>query len=370
VENSGTVFQRAKEAKGIGDVLGVAAHPVHHRRLKACPFCAAAFTFSYTDEHFRCWRQSCDARGDVIDLAAHVWGCSKLDAALELAGEHKGDKREWKPRPPPTPRPIDEARKRIDTIADILGGCEPARGTIVERYLESRAIDPARVGEALERLLFNPRAIYYEPNGERGALRVPAMVAQVQAHGADTGGLHCTYLASDGRGKAARDPAKKMWGPQANARGDAGGLLLIAPDPAGVLVVAEGIENALAVAQRIEGAGAFAAGSLDRLQGGMGENRWGRTDWRTPHPDEKRPAAIFKHRGRVLIVLDADMAAITINRGTRFERTVSAKHRTQIAGVLASHWWRVAGASGVRVVTPPPGMDANDLAARQEAQQA
>lgn len=367
MQSSDTVFQRAKNAKGIGDVLGVPAHAVHHRRLKACPFCAGAFTFSYTDEHFRCWRQSCDARGDVIDLAAHVWGCSKLDAALELAGEHKGDKREWKPKAPPKPRPLDEARQRLDTIADILAGCEPARGTIVERYLESRAIDPARVSEALDRLMFNPRAIYFEANGERGAVRAPAMVASVTAHGVDTGGLHCTYLASDGSGKAKRDPAKKMWGPQRNGRGDAGGMLLIAPQPGGVLVVAEGIENALTMAQRIEGAGAFAAGSLDRLQGGLGDNQWGRTDWKAPFPNAEKPAAIFKHRGTVVIVLDADMAPLIINQGTRFEKTISGERRAQIAGVLASHWWRVAGASGVRVVTPPAGMDANDLA-RREAQ--
>lgn len=364
-----SVFQRAKDAKGIGDLLGVAAHPVHHRRLKECPQCASRFTFSYTDAHFKCWRASCAIAGDVIDLAALLWGCSKLDAALELASETRdAPKREWKPKPKPQAAIADQ-RRRLDTIADILAGCEPARGTIVERYLESRAIDPARVSEALDRLAFNPRAIYFEPNGERGAVRLPAMVSHVAAQGLDTGGLHCTYLAGDGRGKAARDPAKKMWGPQTNKRGEAGGMLLIAPDPAGMLVVAEGIENALTFAQHIEGAGAFAAGSLDRLQGGMADNQWGRTDWKAPSADEKRPAAIFKHRGSVLIVLDADMAPLIINKGTRFERTISSARRAQIAGVLASHWWRVAGASGVRVVTPPAGMDVND-AVREEAKRA
>lgn len=362
-----SIFQRAKDAKGIGDLLGVAAHPVHHRRLKECPQCASRFTFSYTDAHFKCWRASCASSGDVIDLAALLWGCSKLEAALELAGETRGQpKREWKPRPKPKPA-IDEQRRRLDTIADILAGCEPARGTIVERYLESRAIDPSRVSEALDRLAFNPRAIYFEANGERAAVRVPAMVAQVTAHGVDTGGLHCTYLAPDGRGKAARDPAKKMWGPQTNARGEAGGLVLIAPDPDGALVVAEGIENALTVAQRIEGAGAFAAGSLDRLQGGLGDNQWGRTDWRAPHPDPARPAAMFKHRGTVLIVLDADMAPLIIDKGTKFERIIPSERRAQIAGVLATHWWRVAGAARVRVVMPPEGMDANDRAREVQA---
>lgn len=360
-----SIFLQAKLKLGIGSLLNVDAHPVRWKRLKECPLCGGKFTFSFTDERFTCWSASCAERGDVVELAAKVWSMSPYRAACEIVGARDDvAKRKWSVQPKRAPDDLDADLKRLDTIGDILAGAVPARGTIVETYLQSRGIAPADYAGAIEHVLFNPRAIYFEANHDRGAVRKPAMIMRVVRDRVETGGIHCTYLRADGRGKTKATPAKKMWGPQADAQGRPGGLLLLPPKPGGLLVVAEGFENALTVAGGRD-AGAFAAGSLDRMQGGMALDAWGRADWREPAPNEDRPAATIRHDGPVLLVLDGDMQPLTLDEGKPWQRTISARKRAQVCGLLAAHWWRKAGATDVRTVLRV-GSDANDLLREEE----
>lgn len=382
-----SVFDRVRATRGLRDVgslLNVAAGQ-SWRRLKVCPLCQGRDDFSYKAQAFKCWK--CGEHGGVADLAAHLWGCSPFEAACQLLGvsvddERKayaaahngkqpigGDVRREKPKLVVRPREGGDA-DRDDVLREIRREMRRATNSIVERYLVSRGL-PA----SFERYVFFCPDAPYDVTALWGrGRRLPAMVCVVEVNGVPTGGLHLTYLRSDGRGKAdtlgPKEPRKKMWGPQSRPGGGApGGILLMKPrDATSVMCVAEGVENALSLAHVVgNGAGAFAAGSLDRLQGGMKQTPWGAVDWKTPAPDPKKPAATCAIEGPALIAVDSDMADLVINRGTRWEKTIPAARRAQVSGVLASHWWRAAGASDVQCVTPPAGKDINDLVTEHAA---
>lgn len=357
-----TVFALARKAADVGDVLGVPAG-ARWRRLKVCPLCGGRDDFAYTASAFRCFK--CGEAGDAVALKSKLDRLSPFEAACKLAGldveaqrtayaaEH-GVKRG--PRKPLTPPPAAYATT-LEVVARVKRRLVGAEGTIVERYLAARAL-PA----AFARFVWFCADAPYDAGALWGRGRAfPAMVCVVTRGGRETGGLHLTYLRGDGAGKVdtlkAGEPAKKMWGPQSDGLGRPGGLLLIAPaTPSAVLCVAEGVENALTLAAAVGGgAGAFAAGSLDRFQGGF------LGGWKAPVPDPVKPAATVPHTGPVVLGVDADMKPLVLNAGTRFERVVTPARRAQVSGLLAAHWWRLAGASDVRVASPPAGKDWNQL---------
>lgn len=122
-----------------------------------------------------------------------------------------------------------EADKRARQARAIWDAALPVCGTIAETYLRGRGI----TCDLPNTLRFHPEC--WHPT----ARRLPAMVAKVE--GAERSALHRTWLAPDGRGKAAIDPAKAMLG------ATLGGAVRLTAVP-GPLVVAEGIETALSLA--------------------------------------------------------------------------------------------------------------------------
>lgn len=125
--------------------------------------------------------------------------------------------------PPPAPMRTEYAGR---VALDIWLAASPISGTIAEKYLRSRGLPLPPTGHL--RFVANCR----HPTG----VYAPAMVARVK--GADGFGIHRTYLAPDGSGKASLSPARAMLGA---ASGGAVRLL----EGRGALVVSEGIENAL-----------------------------------------------------------------------------------------------------------------------------
>jgi hypothetical protein len=134
----------------------------------------------------------------------------------------------------------------------------PARGTIVESYLQSRAIELTAIPATIRYLpawrpehhpaMISVFAIPDEP--EPGQL----CVARQAIHG-----VHLTLLRPDGLGKALVEPSKIMI-----AR-SIGVPIVVAPMSDGLgLVIAEGIEDALS-AHAATGLGAWAAGSAGRM---------------------------------------------------------------------------------------------------------
>jgi CTP:molybdopterin cytidylyltransferase MocA len=177
-----------------------------------------------------------------------------------------------------------------------------APGTPVEAYLETRGIDlPPPDSLRFQASLKHPSGTIW-----------PAMVALV-TRGTDGAPLaiHRTFLARDGRAKAAVEPARMMLGP---CRGGAVRL----GDPQGVLMVGEGIETCLA-AMQASGHPAWAALSTSGL----------------------RALDLPKAVHDVIVLADGDEPGEAAARAS------------------ARRWAREG--RRVRIARPPAGLDFNDL---------
>ena len=131
---------------------------------------------------------------------------------------------------PPVPRGSTEAARRLWAIA------KPIDGTLAEAYLQARGITDVRGCEALR---FHPRC-WYRPDDYAPTETWPAMIAAVTNLSGATTGVHRTWLAPDGLGKAPIDTPRRAMG----------GLLghAVRFGAAGdVLAVGEGVETVLSL---------------------------------------------------------------------------------------------------------------------------
>jgi hypothetical protein len=204
-----------------------------------------------------------------------------------------------------TPKPTGpdpEALKRSDAASKIYAASVTAAGTIVEAYLRSRDL----VLPPPPCLRFLPRLKH--PSGQF----FPAMVAPVVlSSSGEFMGIHRTFLAQDGSGKAPVKPAKMMLGPCA------GGAVHLA-EPEEPLMVGEGIETCLA-AMQATGNPAWAALSASGLK-----------------------ALVLPAKVREVIILaDGDETG-------------------EAAAQASALRWKREGRT-VRIARPPDGMDFNDL---------
>lgn len=277
-----------------------------------------------------------------------------------------------------------------------------ARGTIVESYLRHRGVDPAASG-LIDVVRFLPRcptAVWRR--GSMPSLTAPAMLAPVCRVEGPRGeralvqqGVHVTFLAPDGRGKAKLPswtdragkehgrPSRKIWGEAAR------GCVPVPPvgwaewrdaawlDRGGSLVIGEGIESTLSLmvfeALLRPVRGALATLSLGNLQGHWVEDG-PKLDGAPSLPlwnvrsDAQRPPVTIPDAGAVTVGVDADMAGLRDRRvqerpkAPPIRRDLTGAERTTICAQLASHAWRRAGASPVRVARPHAGRDFNDVA--------
>ena len=178
----------------------------------------------------------------------------------------------------------------------------PAAGTIVQTYLRSRGLT-----------LPPPPSLRFHMGLKHPSGGVwPAMVALV-TNGVDgrAMGIHRTFLAQDGCGKAPVDPPKMMLGP-------CGGGVVRFREPGEALMIGEGIETCLAVMQARD-LPAWTALSASGLRG-------------LHLPPEVQ---------NVIVLADADIA------GEAAARECALR-------------WKREGRR-VRVARPPEGMDFNDV---------
>jgi hypothetical protein len=196
-----------------------------------------------------------DAGDGKVLVRCHA-GCDQRDviAALRARGAWDADARQPTrfSRKPDRPRPAEpdcDAIKRTEAALAIWRGSQSAEGTPVETYLRSRGLTvPIPPSVRFHGGLKHPWGGVW-----------PAMVALV-THG-DNGkpiGIHRTFLARDGKGKAPVDPVKMMLGP---CRGGAVHLA----EPHDVLMVGEGIETCL-TAMQASGRPAWSALSASGLR--------------------------------------------------------------------------------------------------------
>jgi hypothetical protein len=179
------------------------------------------------------------ARGGKVLVHCHA-GCDQRDviAALRARGVWDSDARRpirfsRKPDRVPPPETDGDAIRRTEAALAIWRGSQSAEGTPVETYLRSRGLTiPIPTSIRFNAGLKHPSGAVW-----------PAMVVLV-TQGADGKpiGIHRTFLALEGKGKAPVDPVKMMLGPCR------GGAVWLEP-PADALMVGEGIETCLAAMQ-------------------------------------------------------------------------------------------------------------------------
>ena len=266
-----------------------------------------------------CWMARCPAHDDSTPslsiretrdgkLLVHCHaGCEQaaVIAALQACGL-------WAPGSAKVEPPFDarseRASNRDDDKARTANALQlwcagrPADETLVQVYLRSRGIRIALPGTIK----------FHSGLKHRTGSIWPAMIALV-TRGRDNRpmGVHRTYLARDGRGKAPVEPNKMMLGPCR------GGAVRLAPagDP---LMIGEGIETCLA-AMQATGHGAWAALSTSGLR------------------TLDLPPALQD----VIVLADGDAPG-------------------EAAALAAAARWRHEGRR-VRIARPPQGADFNDV---------
>lgn len=233
------------------------------------------------------------ASGDIIDLVAYVhradraYACAWAKDFLGIASMS----REALTRAKNTARQSAaiEARSASQANAakrqranELFNKAVPIRGTLGETYLAARGIAFSALSNPEDDLRFMPKLEYWKlAEWDRSTKpwtklksgpKLPAMVAAMRNAAGDITAAHCTFLRSDGSGKADLPNAKLM-------RGEArGAMIRLTRGPenltveeaaaAGVIeaaIVAEGIETALSLALAIPEARVSAAGSFDLM---------------------------------------------------------------------------------------------------------
>jgi DNA primase len=253
-----------------------------------------------------------DAIDGKVLVRCHA-GCDQQDviAALRARGVWDADERRpirfaRKPDSVPSPETDTDSMRRMEAALALWRGAQSAKGTPIETYLRSRGLTiPIPPSIRFHMGLKHPSGGIW-----------PAMVALV-THGADGRpiGIHRTFLARDGVGKAPVNPARMMFGPCR-----AGAVRL---GPAGdMLMVGEGIETCLA-AMQASGRPAWAALSTSGL----------------------RALALPHAVCDVIVVADGDDPGEAAARDCAWR-------------------WKREGRR-VRIAHPPQGMDFNDLLLRR-----
>ena len=196
-----------------GDVMGTPGRSLYVRLIgdRAGKFCDAAD----------------GTHGDLLDLIALNRGLDFRAALDEARGFLSLPVPPIRQAAPPAPANSSEAARRL------FAASKPIRGTLAERYLQSRGIILPRDVSALR---FHPRCFYRGPQGRE---TWPALIAAVTGLDGAITGVQRTWL-DPGGGKAPLEQPRRAMG---HLAGNAV-RLRVASD---VLTVAEGIETALAL---------------------------------------------------------------------------------------------------------------------------
>jgi putative DNA primase/helicase len=176
--------------------------------------------------------------GDTVPVVFHCHaGCTfeAITEQLERMGVWPVQHDLWY-RPPPQDEAFEESARKWFRLVDINKELMRARGSRVEKYLNSRAITLLPESE----IFYHPRLWHDFDHREW-----PAMVAGIHDVSGKVIGVHRTYLRYDRPGKAPVDP----YSPKLSLKYKPGGAAHLG-EAGPVLVIAEGIENALSVSQR------------------------------------------------------------------------------------------------------------------------
>lgn len=205
-----------------------------------CGICGSSDAGSFhIDGRWHCF--SCEASGgDMLSYHMQAHGLEFVDAARQLLAWVEDDRpapRNTTAKPLSRPVAAREREPLSEYARALLRGSEPLRDTFGAKYLTGRRCPlPPADGD----LRFHP-SVWHSPTGTRWPA-LTAVISDVKTR--ETIGVHRTFLAADGTGKAPVQPARMVLGNKQ------GGVIRLWPDEAVTygLAVAEGIETALSLA--------------------------------------------------------------------------------------------------------------------------
>jgi hypothetical protein len=206
------------------------------------PGAAGKFTDGATGEH-----------GDLLDIIRERTGISRFPDLLAEARAHLG-----RPQPVPPDTPVRRKAKAPGgtpaAAAHLFAASVPVSGTLADTYLRSRGLTQGGTTSALR---FHPKC-WHRDEGQTRSIPRPALIAAVTDGAGALQGVHRTWLASDGQGKAAVETQRRAMGHLL------GNAVRLTPHE-DILVVGEGIETMLSLAEAVPGLPVWAALSSGHL---------------------------------------------------------------------------------------------------------
>ncbi len=200
------------------------------------------------------WTDAATAEfGDLLDVIRESCGFMDFRDVAEEARRFLALPRA-EPRHSPTPVRTPVPAGSPEAARRLFAMSQPIGGTLVAAYLRKRAITTLSGTEALR---FHPRC-YYRPDEHAPVETWPAMIASVTDLAGNLTGVHRTWLAPDGSGKAPLETPRR-------AMGDLLGHAVRFGPAADVLAAGEGIETMLSLRVALPGMPIAAALSASHL---------------------------------------------------------------------------------------------------------
>ena len=200
------------------------------------------------------WQDSATSEfGDLLDIIRARTGITRFPELLDEARAHLG-----RPMPvlPDTPVP-KKAKAPGGTpaaAARLFAASMPVAGTLADTYLRARGIGH---GGKMSALRFHPKC-WHRDEGQTKSIPRPALIAAVTDGAGLCQGVHRTWLAPDGKGKAAVKTQRRAMGHLL------GNAVRLTPQQ-NILVVGEGIETMLSLVEAMPGLPVWAALSSGHL---------------------------------------------------------------------------------------------------------
>lgn len=191
--------------------------------------------------------------GDLLDIIRERTGISRFPDLLAEARAHLG-----RPQPVLPDATVPKKSKAPGgtpaAAARLFTASVPVAGTLADTYLRSRCIPCGAKSHALR---FHPKC-WHRDNGQTRSIPRPALIAAVTDGAGALQGVHRTWLAPDGQGKARVETQRRAMG---HLLGNA--VRLTPHDD--ILVVGEGIETMLSLIEAVPSLPVWAALSSGHL---------------------------------------------------------------------------------------------------------
>ena len=187
--------------------------------------------------------------GDLLDIIRERTGISLLTEARAHLG---------RPQPvlpnTPVPKKAKAPGGTRAAAARLFAASMPVAGTLADTYLRSRGITQ---GGTMSALRFHPKC-WHRDEGQTRSIPRPALIAAVTDGAGALQGVHRTWLAHDGQGKAEVKTQRRAMGHLL------GNAVRLTPQQ-NILVVGEGIETMLSLSEAAPGLPVWAALSSGHL---------------------------------------------------------------------------------------------------------